>query len=898
MTGRHAFVLLVVVLFSGWGCQHARSAKPASVLLASYQPNVVSTPPLLHRLSNGLTLALDPMPESRVVALELWVLAGSASEGQWSGSGVSHLLEHMVFQGAEGRQTGDLWEQVASMGGTMNAFTSRDATGYHLVVPREHVVAATELLADAVTRAQLPVDEFERERDVVIREIAMGKDDPQRRLSQALWTTAYQVHPYRHPVIGHQALLQQLSRTDLQNYYRERYRPDTAVLAIAGGFDIENLLPVIEESYGTWARNFAQDDVRVMEPTQLSQRRYEEVYAGRIALLRIAFPSCRLRNPDLFALDTLAVILGQGESSRLYRELVATGLAYGATAWSYTPKDPGLFAIQIQLDPQRLTEVEERLWMVLDELTTQPVEARELERAQQRVRADYIFERETAQGRARGLASSWLFAGSIQFHQRYVDGIGKISSHDVQQAARQYIRRDRTNSVLLSPDTQEAQVDPTTVATTHQTWQNWTLDNGLSVYLQEDHQLPTVSMVVAGLGGVRWEPADQGGAAQLANKLLLQGTATRTAEALAWEIERTGGSLSNFSGYNSAGMVARVLSEHTETAIKLMADSLRNPIFPPEEVDRLRAQQLAALDAQDQDIFSTTFRHLRSHVFPKHPYGKDPLGVRESLKSLTRQQLIELHTQRVTPNALSWVVVGDVTREQLDTWLSSYLNDWDAADSLPILLPHMTTVQQASQHQYVMEDKQQAVIAWGFRAAQITDPDRWPIEVMRTILSGAGASGRLWKALREQDGQAYTLGAWFTPGVDPGIFGLYVATTPEAVSAVRTELRRQIERLHDEPVSAEELVRAQRLLIGDHVRAQEHRSSRTMQAVLNVLYELGIDAEDSIPDHVNAVTIEDIQRVALRYLTLDAYAEVVVGPAKEESSTQNSTDEPQHQAAP
>src|SRR5580698_2460227 len=181
-------------------------------------------------LPNGLTLLVKPDRSAALVSVQVWVKSGSIHEGAQLGAGLSHFLEHMLFKGTDRRKGPEISATVQANGGYINAYTTFDRTVYYIDLPSENLEVAVDLLADAVFHSTLPEDEVIRERDVILREIAMTKDDPDSRLWEALFSTAFREHPYRHPIIGHKDVFSAVDRRALHDYYRERYVPNNVVV--------------------------------------------------------------------------------------------------------------------------------------------------------------------------------------------------------------------------------------------------------------------------------------------------------------------------------------------------------------------------------------------------------------------------------------------------------------------------------------------------------------------------------------------------------------------------------------------------------------------------------------------------------------------------------------------
>src|SRR3954465_6922537 len=188
-------------------------------------------------LPNGLTLILKRDTSAALASVQVWVKTGSIHENAHLGAGLSHYLEHMLFKGTERRAGREISATVQAHGGYINAYTTFDRTVYYIDLPSEHTGVAIDLLADAVLHSTLPAEEVTKEKDVILREIAMTKDDPDNRLWDAVFSASFREHPYRQPIIGHRDVFSAVTRDDLVNYYHARYVPNNLVVVIVGDID-------------------------------------------------------------------------------------------------------------------------------------------------------------------------------------------------------------------------------------------------------------------------------------------------------------------------------------------------------------------------------------------------------------------------------------------------------------------------------------------------------------------------------------------------------------------------------------------------------------------------------------------------------------------------------------
>ncbi len=291
-------------------------------------------------LANGLEILVREDRSAPVVSLQAWCRSGSIHEGSWLGAGVSHFLEHMLFKGAGGRDASEIAQAVQAQGGYINAYTSFDRTVYWIDAPAAGAMSCLDVLCDVVGDAAIPEDEFENEREVIRREIAMGEDNPDQVLSKLFFRTAYAVHPCRYPVIGHLDLFNQLRRDDLYEYYRERYSPDNLFLVIAGDVGPTKWLRRSGEARGA-GPPAAFPIILPSEPPQSGCRHESLSFPTELHRERLAWQVPDGYDPSVPAIDLLAGILGDGRSSRLFQSVrEKLHLAHSIGAWPTRLRSP------------------------------------------------------------------------------------------------------------------------------------------------------------------------------------------------------------------------------------------------------------------------------------------------------------------------------------------------------------------------------------------------------------------------------------------------------------------------------------------------------------------------------------------------------------------------------
>ncbi|MFO1477067.1 MAG: pitrilysin family protein [Verrucomicrobiota bacterium] len=828
----------------------------------------------LTTLENGLTIIVREDHSAPVVSAQAWCMTGSIHEGPWLGAGLSHVLEHMLFKGTTTRAGSRIDQEVQEAGGYMNAYTSFDRTVYHIDVPNTGARVAIDILSDIMQNATLPDAELAKEMDVIRREMDMGQDDPGRRSGRRLFESAYTKSPYRFTIIGYLDIFNELKPDDIRGYYREKYAPNNIFYVVAGDVKNEEVVAQIKASHGAARARPLSSNALAAEPRQAAPREIVEESSVELGHVHFAWHIPDIRHPDVPVLDVLASLLGQGRSSRLYREVRENrGLVHHIDAWTYSPGNPGLFGISAILDGEQYAAGRDAALEELEKMKSSPVPQSELDKAIKQFVAGTLASRKTMQGQAQDLGGSWLAANDLNFSERYLAAIRKVTPEDLQRVARHYLTPENRTIYALVPNGHAPKAATDARAAGEHPIHKFELSNGLRVLVKEDHRLPFVEFRAVFRGGVLAESPDNNGITQLMGKMLLKGTATRSAEQIAREIESVGGSLDSYGGNNSFGVNAEVLSGDFEVGLTLLADVLLNPTFPARELEREREVQIAGIRAQQDQLLKSASNLMKRTLFQGTGYGLDPLGTESSVSKIQAADLAGFHRGFTVPNNCVLAVFGDVQPEKLRADLERIFAGWK-----PGTLPAPAAAAPAGKPGKVEElrDKKQAVLVLGFPATTMYDADRYALDLIQETCSDLGS--RLFLRIREELGLAYYVGAQNFSGVQPGCFSFYVGTMPEKAELVRQELMREAALLREEGVTDAELRRAKAKMLGQKKIARQDLGTLAMTAALDEVYGLGfahIDAEDALYE---AVTQEQVKAVAKKYLQDAAAVLAVVRP--------------------
>lgn len=410
-------------------------------------------------LGNGLKVILLENHKAPLVTFQVWYRVGSRNEA-WGKTGLSHMLEHMMFKGTTRVSAKEFSRILEENGGNNNAFTSTDFTAYFENIYAEKVDIPIMLESDRMQNLLLREEDFRTELQVVMEERRLRtEDNPEASLAENMEATAFQIQPYHWPVIGCMVDLQGFTIEDVKAYHAIYYSPSNAFLVVAGDFDRKRVLASIDAAFGSIPSGKAPDQVRNLDEPQRGERRIVVEKEALLPSIIMGYHVPNLKNDDSYALEVVEGILSAGKSSRLYRGLVRERqIALNVDAdHALLSKDPHLFTISVDPLPGKgMEEVEKAIDQEVDRLGKEPVDAQELEKVKNQLEASFIYGQDSIFSQAMLLAQ-YEIAGDWRLADDYVPKIRNVSAQDVMRAVARYLSpENRTVAILKAiPPTKE-----------------------------------------------------------------------------------------------------------------------------------------------------------------------------------------------------------------------------------------------------------------------------------------------------------------------------------------------------------------------------------------------------------------------------------------------------------
>ena len=822
-------------------------------------------------LKNGMTVVIKENHSAPVVTVVMYVRAGHILEQEFLGAGISHYCEHLVAFGTTAKRTEEESEELLSiLGGASNAYTTSDHTAYYISTSRQHVEAAIDLVSDWVLNCALDPAEVDREHGVIVREIEMGEDEPRSRLGKLYNAAMFVKHPEHHPTIGYRDMFLGLTRDDVVTYHSRMYVPDNMIFVVVGDVDAEETLELVTRYCGDAPRKPLPQIYLQSDPKQMGVRRVSDQMDVEMTYMLMGWRTVKVTHPDLYALHLLEDILSRGESSRLVKAVRdEKQLVSSITADSYNPcYDAADFTVLSTLDIENVGEAEKAIVEEISRLKDELITPEELEKAKKQKISEHVFSNQTAENQAMQIGQDLIRTGNPLFSETYLERIREVAPEDIRRVVRTYFNDQAMTVAVLKPTgaemLEERKEVTEAVGETSQV-NKVVLDNGFTLLMKQNPNYPLVAMQAYLKGGVRYENEANNGLFNFTSRMLLKGTKRRTAEQIAREIDSIGGRIEASGGADLSHVSVDVLKEDLEKGLDIMADVLQNPVFDPEEIEKVRKLILAEIDQQEDNWRVQSEAFFRKTFFRGHPYQFMPIGNKISVSGLERRALQETHQKYYVPQNIVLAIFGDIDAVGIEDLVRRKFGQMKRREVIFPEVPEEPPLM-ANITDELITDRQQAVIFMGYPGMILGDPDWYTMRVIDGITSGIGyPGGWLHNTLRGSQ-LVYFVHAWNDARSDPGYYAIQAATNPAtADTALKIILEKQ-ELIKQDVFTDQELEQAKSAcIVMQNLYYNQTNSAQAALAATNEIQDLGYNYADNYEQRINSVTREDIRRVANKY---------------------------------
>jgi len=862
-------------------------------------------------LNNGLTVLVMPRKHIPKVSTQLLYNVGSKHEKEGE-KGIAHLIEHMVFKGTERLSESDINLITAKLSGNCNAFTSYDYTGYMFDFPTQHWHYSLAIFADCMRNCTFKQELLNSELKAVIQELKMYKDDYSHAIIDELMSAIFIGHSYGYPIIGYKRDLWNLDSKRLKDFYLKHYVPNNATLVIVGDVEPEEAFKQAEYYFGQIPAGEVEKPKDFYLEKDLAGRSVTLYRDVKQSIVTCAFVVPGALSKVDYVLDTFSWLVGSGRGSRLYKKLVEElRLVTEVGSFSYDLFEHGLFVISVQpRDPEKIPEILTQIKLAIKDAIDNGFSEEEFERAQAQTKTALFGLFESNQHLSGALGRTYLASGDENYLLHYQDLELPELEKAVKQLLEQYVRPQLMNTGIVLPlqktdslywqsvqnisDQEDKRVlngkersaaieDGSFVSSVepkefsnfnYPKYELFTLSNGLEILYYNDTRIPKIEAVLEFKADHLYDPDDKQGVNNFMSQMLLKGTGKYSAMKLAELVERKGMSLSSVSGF----MFLSMLRKDCAAGLDVLADILTNSVFSENAVEQVRHKIFTDIADYWDRPYQFVNDLVGSQIYAGHPYGKNALGTVDSVKSISRDDLVLSYKNYISPKGARLALIGDLSSIEIKKVLEETIGKWQGPEVKDIDFPSLSGVDKKN-FKYVI-NRDQVVLSFAGLSIDRNHPDYDKILLFDQIFSGSALgvmSSRLFQ-VREKTGLFYTIAGSLLArsGRQPGL--VFVKTIVsldrlgEAEKAIGDVIKESADTLQED-----ELQQAKQGLA--HAMVDNFESYRQIASAFLYLrrYNLPIDYFDKRAEQLNQYDVNVVKDAANKIMNFDKMHTFYVG---------------------
>ncbi len=857
---------------------------------------------------NGLKVLLIENRAAPVVTSMVVYKVGSRNEAVGY-TGSTHFLEHMMFKGTPNY---NLVESLKPLGADFNATTSYDRTNYFEKVPSRYLRELITMEADRMRNLSLRQSDRDSEMTVVRNEFEISKNDPNSLLHEHLMATAFQEHPYHHPIIGWLDDVQNVPLDRMKQFYDTFYWPNNATLMVTGDFDTIECLSIISETYGKIPRSAHEiPQVYTAEPPQSGERRFKIVKPStKPASVMIGFHVPEAMHADSYALSALGRVLGgsRQRASRLYKALIETRLAVSCGAGSSDMLDPGLFIMNATCAPGVKPEVVEAVLLkVMDSMASELVSEDELNRTKQANRKGTALGSDNQMA----LLGQLCHAEVVGTWKEYIDYDNKFDAVTPQMvrdvAARYFSENNRTVGTFVpqaaasapsatrdltavpqadgddGSSEEAASTQEETVSFKSQTSEK-ALANGVAIQVMPMKGAKTVAVTVKVRAGDCYSPADKSLVATLAAMLLNKGSEKASKSQIAEVLEEMSARMEFGSDTYNSNLSGKVVTSDFGAYIAMVGDALRNPLYPEVELEQAKLQLQSYFEEAMSDTDELASQKLSEALYPATAvhHAKPHAQMVAELANITLDDVKAFHGMFYSPKSTIVTIAGGIEADEAFALVEQALGNWApqfAIEPQAIPVAPATVQEKASKHVVHVPDMTSVSIVIGLPSAvKFGTADFYAAKVANAALGESTLSSRLGDVLRKEHGLTYGIRSGFNNSMfGDGHFEISITVNPSNVDKALKLIDEVVAKYVVEGITDREFDEAIKGAVGAFVVRLDSPNVVASTISTYTFAGVGVELMDKVADNYQAVTKEAVNAFIRANFDLSKAVTVVVG---------------------
>ncbi len=830
------------------------------------------------KLDNGQTVIIKEVHDNPIVTIDTWIKTGSINENDQN-NGVAHFLEHLFFKGTTKHPTGEFDKILESKGALTNAATSKDFTHYYITIPSQDFETAMDLHADMLLNPLIPRKELEKERKVVIEEIAKTNDNPENKLYENMVNAFYINHPYKRKVIGKKEIIEKISRDEILSFYNCWYNPENMITVVVGDVDTQNAINLIKQNFN---KKETQKTQKLKYKTDKNiEHQIEIVDKANIktGYLIIGFRGVPQENKaDSYALDVLATILGDGRSSKLYQGVKEQKqLAYSISAGHASMKDDSLIFVRANFVPANKEKLKKAIFYEIQKLTNGNFDEQDINTAKSIIERDTFYSRESTSNIANELGYTTLVYGDSKYYDEYIQNIKKVTKSDIVRVAKKYLNPNHAVISIVLPESESTEnikkisnvekKEPVIIKNEKNITQ-YKLSNNINLIINHNQLNDIVAMQIYAKGGNF--VAKKQGVGNITAAGMMKGTKKYSAIDLSQTMEQNGIQIAPANNSDYFSISIKTTKNDLDLTFDLLNEIVNNASFDAQEIEKIKTEQIYAIQRSRDIPSSVAFEDFKTAIWAGTPYGITGKVLEKTIPTISRQDVIDFYTSVFCPENLVISINGNVDDKAIINKLSDiFYEKKNCTASNFDYKKYNNCFKQLSQNKIIKTNKESEA-AWvviGWLTDGITEnskKDLASLQVIDSIL-GTGMSSRLFNRLRDEQGLAYQVGSTFLPNINQGVFAVYIGTNPKTALHSRNELLKEINLLKKEFVSDKELQEAKDKILGNFILAQETNMEKASTLGWFEVSGRGIDYLNEYPQLIKSITAADVIKAANKY---------------------------------
>ncbi|MEE9134072.1 MAG: pitrilysin family protein [Gemmatimonadota bacterium] len=883
-----------------------------------------------YRLDNGLRVLLFPDRSKQTITVNITYFVGSRNEA-YGETGMAHLLEHLVFKGTPDHP--DIPQELTEHGSRPNGSTWFDRTNYFetFSATDENLEWALDLEADRMVNSFIAKEDLDSEMTVVRNEFEMGEDSPFAVLMQRTLSAAYLWHNYGNSTIGARADIENVPIERLQAFYRKYYQPDNAMLVVAGDFDEERALELIQENFGSIPRPDRSGANQIYptytaEPAQDGERTVTLRRVGDVQIVMAAYHVPSGSDEDFAAIDVLAYVLGDDPSGRLYKALVETGKAARVGSFAFQLREPGILLsfAQVRLEDS-LDEARAKMEATIDGMLTDPPTEEEVERAKNSLLKNIELAFNNSERIAIEL-SEWGANGDWRLRFIFRDRLKEVAPEDVYRVATDYLKpSNRTVGLYIPveetparaeiPETPDVAAmvagygggaaiamgeafDPSPANIDARTSTSEYASGFKLALLPKQTRGDNVSVVVQMRFGSEKALMGKAVPGDMAGSMLMRGTKKHTRQELQDEFDRLKAQVNVGGDATYASVRIETTSENLPGVLRLVGEILHEPVFDETEWELMKEEQLSGIESrksQPTAVASVAFGRAMSPYTddPEHPEYVPTFEEQIAwVESAKLEEARNFWAEFYGADGTTMAVVGDFDTDEIRAICEKIFGSWTAVEAYE----RFGRPFYAGPAEHLMTetpDKANAMLLAGLGIEmRDSDPD-YPAMVLGNYMLGGGfLNSRLAVRIRQEEGLSYGVGSFFSahPIDEAASLTVYAIFAPENAERVEQAFREELTKVVEGGFTAEEVEAAKQgwLQSQDVSRAQDRSLANDLGGNLFYNRTMAFDAE--VERKIADLTPEEILAAMRRHIDIEKFTIVMAGDfegAKEKASEES-----------